>query len=298
MSYQLQQLKKIDQEIAEIEKMLEEEKDEEILELAREDLARLEKERKILGKKLKETEKDSLAKKNIIIEIRAGTGGEEAALFAADLLRMYSRFAEKKKWKTHLISSARTGIGGMKEAILEIDGADVYKILKNEAGTHRVQRIPETEKSGRIHTSAATVAVLPKAEPVDIKINPQDLKIDTFRASGHGGQYVQKTSSAVRITHMPTGLVAACQDERSQQQNKEKALTILRSRLLAIREEKKQKEIKEKRRAQVGTGDRSEKIRTYNFPQNRVTDHRIKKSWHDIQGIMDGNLDKIVKALK
>lgn len=234
--------------------------------------------------------------KGIIMEIRAGAGGEEAALFAADLLRMYSRFAEKQGWTTSLIDSNSTGIGGYKEVIFEIRGEDVYDKLKYEGGVHRVQRIPTTEKSGRVHTSTASIAVLPEASETEIKINPSDLRIDVLRASGPGGQYVNKRESAVRITHLPTGLMVNCQEERTQQANKERALKVLRARLLAKKRTEELAQRGDERREQIGTAARSEKIRTYNFPQNRLTDHRIKKSWHNLDKIIEGDLKPIIKT--
>lgn len=273
--------------------------DHEIRKLAREEIESLnlragdfEKELKILL-----LPKDPNDEKNIILEIRAGTGGEEAALFAADLLRSYLKYAEYNKWKTDILSQNATGIGGFKEIIILIEGQDVYSRLKYESGVHRVQRVPETEAQGRIHTSAVTVAVLPEAEEVDVEINPDDLRIDTYRSSGHGGQHVNVTDSAVRITHLPTGLVVSCQDEKSQHKNKAKAMKVLRSRLLDLQQEEQDSKISEERRNMVGSGDRSERIRTYNFPQGRVTDHRIGLTLYKLENILHGELDMIINPL-
>ncbi len=295
-----EKLNKIEIAIKEAQSTLAEGDDPELNSLAEQELANLLPQQEKIKQQIEEIEHPAspLDKKNIIMEIRAGTGGEEAALFAADLFRMYSRYAEKKGWKTHLISANRTGIGGLKEVAFEITGQNVYSHLKFESGVHRVQRIPETEKSGRVHTSAATVAVLPEADEIDIKLDPKDLKIETSTSTGHGGQSVNTTYSAIRITHLPTGLVVQCQDERSQHQNKAKALQILRSRLLAMEEEKRMKELSAQRKSQIGSGDRSEKIRTYNWPQNRVTDHRINLTLYNLEEILDGELDQLIAALK
>ncbi|MBM4371467.1 MAG: peptide chain release factor 1, partial [Deltaproteobacteria bacterium] len=239
--------------------------------------------------------KDPRDEKNIILEIRAGTGGEEAALFAADLFRMYTRYAERRRWKVELLSAHETGLGGYKEIVVLISGDRVYSRLKYESGVHRVQRVPETEAQGRIHTSAVTVAVLPEAEEVDVEINESDLRIDVYRSSGAGGQHVNTTDSAVRITHLPTGVVVACQDERSQHKNKAKAMKVLRARLLEARTAAQEAEMASDRRSQVGTGDRSERIRTYNFPQNRLTDHRVGLTLYKLDILMEGEaLDQVL----
>jgi len=248
--------------------------------------------------KIKLLPKDPLDNKNIILEIRAGTGGDEAALFAADLFRMYSHFAEKYNWDKEMIASNEIGIGGFKEVIISIQGKGAYGMLKYESGVHRVQRVPETETGGRVHTSAATVAILPEAEEVDIEINESDLKIDTYRASGAGGQHVNKTESAIRITHNPTGLVVTCQDESSQHKNRAAAMKVLRSRLLANEKEKVAAERAAERKSLVSTGDRSAKIRTYNFPQGRVTDHRINFTSYRLNEIINGDVDELIEKLK
>jgi len=241
--------------------------------------------------------KDPFESKNVIMEIRAGTGGDEAALFAADLFRMYSRYAQKKGWQVEVIDLNETGVGGIKEVIFEVRGKGAFSRFKHERGVHRVQRVPVTEASGRLHTSTATVAVLPEAEEVDIYINPEDLRIDIFHASGAGGQNVNKVSTAVRITHFPSGIVSVCQDERSQLRNRQKAMAVLRSRLLDQKTRKQQDEMIQERRSQVGTGDRSEKIRTFNFPQDRVTDHRIGLTLHNLPKLLEGELDPLIDAL-
>ncbi len=273
--------------------------DEDIKLLAKEELQSLERQRESIEARLKELilPKDPLDAKNVLLEIRAGAGGEESALFAGDLLRMYLKYAEKKRWRTEVLSANTTGIGGYKEVIVLIEGEKVYSRLKFESGVHRVQRVPKTEASGRIHTSTATVAILPEADDVEIEVRSEDLKIDTFRAGGHGGQNVNKLETAIRITHLPTGMVVVCQDERSQYQNRMKAMTILKSRLLSMSRDKQTSERAQDRRSQVGTGDRSEKIRTYNFPQNRVTDHRINYTVHTLGSILSGDIDEFIDAV-
>ena len=274
--------------------------DSELKEIAQEELIDLESRKAVLEEELKVLllPRDPNDDKNLILEIRAGTGGDEAALFAADLFRVYTRYAERRNWKYKVMDSSDTGIGGIKEAIVSINGKGAFGMLKYESGVHRVQRVPKTETSGRVHTSAATIAVLPEAEDVDIEVNDSDLKIDTYRASGAGGQHVNKTESAIRITHIPTGLVVTCQDESSQHKNRAAALKVLKSRLLAAEQEKVAAERAAERRSLVSTGDRSAKIRTYNFPQGRVTDHRINFTSYKLNEILDGDITEIIEKLK
>ena len=273
--------------------------DEEMKALAHEELAEMEQQRVRVEEELKVLmlPKDPNDEKNVVLEIRAGTGGDEATLFADEVFRMYSRYAESQAWKVEILSSSLSGVGGLKEAIAVIEGQKVYSKLKYESGVHRVQRVPATEQQGRIHTSAITVAVLPEADEVEIQVDPKDIRIDTFCSSGPGGQSVNTTYSAVRITHLPTGTVVSCQDEKSQIKNRAKAMRVLRSRLYELKLQEQQKQITEERRSMVGSGDRSEKIRTYNFPQNRLTDHRIGLTIHQLDRIMDGKLDDIIEAL-
>jgi len=286
-------------QIDEDKEMLNED-DAELIEIAREELPSLEIEKSKLEEELKILllPKDPNDDKNLILEIRAGTGGDEAALFASDLYRIYIRYAERKNWKYKIMNSSDTGIGGIKEAIVSINGKGAFGMLKYESGVHRVQRVPKTETSGRVHTSAATVAVLPEAEDVDIDINDGDLKIDTYRASGAGGQHVNKTESAIRITHIPTGLVVTCQDESSQHKNRAAALKVLKARLLASEQQKAAAERAAERKSLVSTGDRSAKIRTYNFPQGRITDHRISFTSYKLHEVMDGDLTELIEKLK
>ncbi len=291
--------KRLDVEIEESQHLLASEEDEEIKRLAKEELDRLlgEKERVEGDLKVILLPKDPSDDKNIILEIRAGTGGDEAGLFASGLFRMYAKFAEKNGWRIEVLDRHYTGVGGFKEIIALIEGKGVYSRLKFESGVHRVQRVPVTESQGRIHTSTVTVAILPEAEEVEVQIDPNDIRVDIFRSSGPGGQSVNTTDSAVRITHLPTGLVVSCQDEKSQHKNKAKALKILRARLMDKATQEKESEISEKRRLQVGTGDRSERIRTYNFPQGRVTDHRIGLTLYRLEAVLEGDMDEIIEAL-
>tara|TARA_Y100000780_G_scaffold232446_1_gene263979 strand:+ start:1799 stop:2869 length:1071 start_codon:yes stop_codon:yes gene_type:complete len=286
-------------EISDLRDMLRSESDPDILSLAKDEHATLEGKKEEAEERLRMAlvPKDPNDDKNVIIEIRAGTGGEEAGLFASNLYRMYSRLAQRLNWNLEIIDSNSTGIGGLKEITFQVRGDQAYSKLKHESGVHRVQRVPTTESSGRIHTSAATVAVLPEAEEVDVEINQEDLQIDIYHASGHGGQNVQKVATAVRITHIPSGVVTTCQDERSQHKNKEKALAVLRSRILAAEIEKQQQEITDSRRSQVGSGDRSERVRTYNFPQGRITDHRIGLTSYNLEQVLDGDLMEFIEAL-
>ncbi len=291
-------LKTVNKEIKDAEDLAKSD-DPEMKELAKQEINDLTSEKEKILSDIKKLllPKDPMEGRNIIMEIRAGVGGDEAALFAHDLFKMYFNYAEKKGWKVEIMDSHPTDIGGLKEIVFSISGKDVYKYLKYESGVHRVQRVPETEASGRIHTSTATVAVLPEAEEVDVKINPEDLRIDIYHSSGHGGQNVQKVATAIRIIHKPTGIMVTCQDERSQLQNKIKAMRILRARLYDLYQKQSEEKIVSQRRAQIGRGNRNERIRTYNFPQGRVTDHRINLSLYNLEEILEGNLDELVNAL-
>ncbi len=295
---QFRELRRVRAQIADAQALLAG-PDPELAELARAELHRLQEQRERLSADLIVglLPRDPNDEKDVILEIRAGAGGEEAALFAADLYRLYARYAESQGWKVELLGSNPSGIGGMKEIVFSVAGAGAYSRLKHESGVHRVQRVPVTEAGGRIHTSTATVAVLPEVEEVEVQINPAELKIDTYRASSAGGQHMQKSETAVRITHLPTGIIASCQDERSQHQNREKAMRVLRAHLYERRLAEQQSEITRTRRRQVGTGERSEKIRTYNFPHDRVTDHRIGRTWHNLHSILDGEIGSVINAL-
>ncbi len=291
--------KALDRGISETRELLEAEEDSEMLELARTELEDLEKRLSEVEEELKVllVPKDPNDEKNVILEIRAGTGGDEATLFAAEIMRMYSRYSERQGWRVQVLDASESGIGGVKEAILLIEGDRVFSKLKHESGVHRVQRVPQTESSGRIHTSAVTVAILPEAEEVDIQIDPKDLRIDTFCSSGPGGQSVNTTYSAVRLTHLPTNTVVSMQDEKSQIKNREKAMRVLRSRLLEMEQSKQHEAIASERRSMVGSGDRSEKIRTYNFKENRVSDHRIGYTVHQLDTFMEGDISDLIDAL-
>lgn len=291
--------KKVKNSLEESQDMLESENDSEMRELLKEEISDAKKKLPDMEKQLKILllPKDPNDDKNVFVEIRAGVGGDEAALFAADLYRMYNRFAERCRWRAELVSVNESGIGGMKEVVFMISGQGAFSKLKYERGTHRVQRVPETESGGRIHTSTATVAILPEAEEVDVVVDMNDCKFDVFRASGNGGQCVNTTDSAVRLTHIPTGIVISCQDEKSQLKNKDKALKVLRAKLYELESSKKQAEEAADRRSQIGSGDRSEKIRTYNFPQSRVTDHRIKLTLYKLDAVMDGDLYELIDSL-
>jgi peptide chain release factor 1 len=299
MAEKYREYKELTRGIADSKAMLADEKDPDMRAYAQEELNQLESRVALIEQELKIllVPKDPNDEKNVILEIRAGTGGDEATLFADEMFRMYSRYAEAMKWKVEVLSTSESGVGGLKEVIALIEGDKVYSRLKYESGVHRVQRVPKTETQGRVHTSAITVAVLPEAEDVDIKIEAKDLRIDTFCSSGPGGQSVNTTYSAVRITHIPTNTVVSCQDEKSQIKNREKGMRVLRSRLYEMEVQKQQDALAKERKTMVGSGDRSEKIRTYNFPQNRVTDHRICLTMHQLQEVMDGKLQPLVEAL-
>jgi peptide chain release factor 1 len=295
-----QRYKRVVEEKAGVERLLEEaEDDPEMSQLGREERVQLQEQEDKLTYELTTLllPADADDQKNVIVEIRAGTGGEEAALFAADLFRMYTKYAERQGWRVEILDSHPTGIGGFKEIIASVEGRGVYSKLKYESGTHRVQRVPVTESQGRIHTSAVTVAILAEAEDVEVQLNPEDLRIDVFRSSGPGGQSVNTTDSAVRVTHLPTGIVVSCQDEKSQHKNRAKALRVLRARLLDMAKQEQQEKISRERRSQIGTGDRSERIRTYNFPQGRVTDHRINLTLYKLGAVLEGELDELLEAL-